>query len=302
MIGNRLRIVGLALLSIGFVAGEVQADAGAEVRATSRDFVEAFNTGDAAAVAKLWTTDGQLVDASGRVLKGRDEIESAYKKFFADHPGEKIDVSIDSINLLSDDAALEQGSAMLEAAKSDGPSSGGKYTAVHVKEGGKWLMAFVHESTAASSNTSNPLKDLDWLVGEWTGEEYGATTTIKCQWLPNRSFLERAFKVVTPDKHTIAGVQLVGIDPRTGYITSWNFNFDGSHAVATWVPTPGGWTINTVGLRPDGAETHAINLLTKLDENAYSWRSLQRSIGMESLPDTGEVVLKRAEAKKPAGK
>jgi uncharacterized protein (TIGR02246 family) len=291
---SRQLLVSVCLAALLSAAGaRAFADDASSIRQSSDAFTKAFDAGDAKAIANQWTPDGELVDASGRVLKGRAEIEAAYKKFFSEHPGEKIKISVDSIQLLSEDAALEQGSASLESAASAGSESGATYTAVHVKQDGQWLMAFVHEANAATAENANPLGDLDWLVGKWTGEEYGATMTLTCSWLPNHSYLQRRFTVETPDKHNIAGMQIVGLNPSTGRITSWNFNFDGSHAVATWMPTPHGWAIDSVGLLPDGTETHAVNVITKLDENAYSWQSLRRSVGMEGLPDTGEIILKR---------
>jgi len=41
-----------------------------------------------------------------------------------------------------------------------------------------------------------------------------------------------------------------------------------------------------------------VNVLTKLDENAYSWQSVQRTAGGQSLGDTDEVILKRTPAAK----
>jgi uncharacterized protein (TIGR02246 family) len=283
----------LACLVLGCLSSSraVWGDDAELIRQTSQAFTAAFDKGDAAAIAKMWTAGGELVDASGKVYKGRAEIEAAYKEFFAAHPGEKIKVSVDSINLLSEESALEQGTASLESADSSCVESAGKYTAVHVKQDGAWLMAFVHESDAAVSSSASALSDLDWLVGKWSVEEYGATMTINCRWLPNQSFLERSFTVVTPDKQKSSGIQIVGT--QAGSVTSWNFNSDGSHAVAVWMPTATGWAIRSSGMLPDGTETHAVNLLSKLDENAYSWQSVQRSVGLESLPNTGEVILKR---------
>ncbi len=289
---SRSHLVVACLILFYSVAGRVAAADDAElIRQSSQAFAKSFDEGDAGALAKMWTPNGELVGASGKIFKGRAEIEAAYTKFFAEHPGEKIKVSVDSIDLLSETSALEQGTAMLESAASAGVESGGKYTAVHVKQDGAWLMAFVHESDAAVSSSGNPLSDLDWLVGQWSVEEYGATMTINCRWLPNKSFLERSYTVVAPGKMKSSGVQIVGT--QAGSITSWNFNSDGSHAVAVWMPTPNGWAIRSSGMLPDGTETHAVNVLSKLDENAYSWNSVQRSIGLESLPDTGEVILKR---------
>jgi len=287
------------ILLICTAAGRIaRADDAEMIRQTSQAFTAAFDKGDAAAIAQMWTPGGELVDAAGKVFKGRAEIEAAYKKFFTEHPGEKIKVSVDSINLLSEEAALEQGTASLESAGASGVESGGKYTAVHVKKDGAWLMAFVHESDAAVSQTTSALSDLDWLVGKWTVDEYGATMTITCRWLPNKCFLERKFSVVTPGNLTTSGIQIVGT--QAGRVTSWNFSSDGSHAVAVWMPTAGGWAIRSSGMLPDGTETHAVNLLSKLDENAYSWQSVQRSVGLEGLPDTGEVILKRVAPAKAA--
>ena len=50
-----------------------------------------------------------------------------------------------------------------------------------------------------------------------------------------------------------------------------------------------------MGLRSDGADTHAVNLLMKLDDNAYAWQSVGRSVADEPRPDTDEIILKRAD-------
>ncbi|MHB8971139.1 MAG: hypothetical protein ACYC3X_17355 [Pirellulaceae bacterium] len=41
------------------------------------------------------------------------------------------------------------------------------------------------------------------------------------------------------------------------------------------------------------AASRAINVLTRLDDNAYTWQSVRRTAGGMTLPDTDEVVLKR---------
>ena len=95
-------------------------------------------------------------------------------------------------------------------------------------------------------------------------------------------------------------MQLIGVNPRTGQIVSWGFNSDGGHTIGTWMPQENGWAIDAVGMRADGTETHALNLLTKLDENAYAWQSVGRSVAGQSLPDTGEIILKRSAPAKAA--
>jgi uncharacterized protein (TIGR02246 family) len=269
------------------------ADESAEVRASSDAFVAAFNAGDAKAVADLWTQDGELVDEAGQTFSGREAIAAAYAKFFQAHPGATIQVTIDSLRMLNDSAAIEEGHASV-ASDADETAGSAKYTAVHVKQDGNWRMAAVYEASPANASHATNLQDLDWLVGKWTAEERGGTMSVDCHWLANKTFLERKYSVTATDQSTTSGVQLIGLDPRTGQIISSGFNSDGSRTMGNWMPQQEGWAIDAIGQTADGADTHAINLLTKLDENAYAWQSVGRSAAGQALPDTGEIILKRS--------
>src|SRR5258708_8232941 len=48
-------------------------------------FVEAFQKGDAKAVAAFWTPDGDYVDPTGRVLQGRPAIEKEFQNLFPEN-------------------------------------------------------------------------------------------------------------------------------------------------------------------------------------------------------------------------
>ena len=43
----------------------------AAIRAAAKTYVEALDKGDAAALAALWTPDGDIIDAGGHVMAGR---------------------------------------------------------------------------------------------------------------------------------------------------------------------------------------------------------------------------------------
>ena len=73
----------------------------------------AFDRGDAAAIAALWTVDGEYLDGTGTRFVGRDAIERQYARFFAEHPGAKIEIKIDAIRPIGADAAIEDGHASL---------------------------------------------------------------------------------------------------------------------------------------------------------------------------------------------
>lgn len=262
------------------------------IRQSSQQFVAAFNQGDAKGVAALWTLTGEYVDDAGRVFAGREAIAGEYARFFKEHPGHKIKLAIDSLKLLSDTAAMEDGRALLDPEPVGAPAIS-KYTVVHVKVDGKWLMSSVRDTHVPTASAYRHLEDLEWLVGSWSAEEHGAKTEVTCRWIANKSFFERSYRVTKSGQVTAAGVQIIGWNPQLGAPQSWLFVSDGGQTVGKWTPRENGWMIEAQGMLADGTPTTAVTTFTKLDENAFAWQSLSRTAGGVALPDTEEIVLKR---------
>jgi uncharacterized protein (TIGR02246 family) len=265
----------------------------AAIRAASREFAAAFNQGNAKALAALWTEDGDLLDESGSRLVGRKAIEAAYAGYFAQHPQGRMQIVIDDLRLLSEDAAIEDGRAIVDPPPAGAPGIG-KYTAVHVKRDGKWLMSTVRESRLETPSNYRHVADWEWLIGTWTAEEHGAKTESVCRWIANKSFVERTYRVTHADGTLASGVQIIGLEPGSGRVQSWNFSSDGGYATGVWTPHEGGWTGQIRGFTGNGTPTTAVNRLTRLDDNAYAWQSVERTVGGEPVPDTDEVVHKRS--------
>jgi uncharacterized protein (TIGR02246 family) len=267
----------------------------AAIRAESTAFVAAFNARDAKAVAALWTDDAEYIDDSGNRFAGRDAIEKGYAAFFAEKPQAEIRIMIDSLRLLSDQAAIEDGRAVLDPAPAGAPGIS-KYTAVHVKLDGKWLMASVRDTWLETSSAYQNIAALEWLIGTWVAEEHGTKTESVCRWVGNKSFLERHYTTTHADGTKATGVQLIGWNPEQGHVQSWSFSPDGGHAVGIWSPQQDGWTAEMRGVTGEGTSTTAVNVLARLDEDAYVWRSVQRTAGGMVLPDSDEVIWKRRPA------
>ena len=273
-------------------AQEAPADDLAAIRESSKAFVAAFDKGDAKAIAALWTDDGEFTDDSGKTFSGRAAIEKEYAAFFADHPGLKLKLTIDSLKKVSPDTVIEDGRATLDPAP-PGPPAVSKYMAIHVRRSGQWRMSTVRDTRIETPSGYRRVEDLEWLIGKWTAEERGAKTESICRWVANKSFVERRFTTTQPGGATTSGVQLIGWYPEAGQMQSWTFNSDGGHAVGVWSPRTGGWSAEVRGVSGDGALTTAVNLLTKLDDGAYTWQSIHRTAGGQPLADTEEVVLRR---------
>lgn len=115
----------------------------AEVLRLEREFIAAWNRGDARAAAAVYAEDGTRVGALGDVSHGREAIEAAYANLLqgmmkgatADwHP---------SVRLLSDDVAVTQGSLVIHPAGGDSEIRG---YAVDIwrKSGGRWQLVEGH--------------------------------------------------------------------------------------------------------------------------------------------------------------
>jgi hypothetical protein len=50
------------------------------------------------------------------------------------------------------------------------------------------------------------------------------------------------------------------------------------------------------GTAPDGSAASSTNLLKLLDDNRFSWQSINRMAGGELLPNVDEVVVERVTA------
>ncbi|MBL9164302.1 MAG: SgcJ/EcaC family oxidoreductase [Planctomycetaceae bacterium] len=278
----------------GGAATSVQAadEPAAAIQKTAKAFAEAFNRGDAKAIAALWTPSGEYIDESATAYAGREAIENRYADFFKANPGASIALEVDSVRLLSSDAAIEDGHAVLTL-PAGGESTAGAYSVVHVQIDGRWLMASVRDAPTDGGTAQEHIADLQWLIGTWTAEEQGVTMESVCKWIGEKSFVERRYTTKAADGVQTSGVQIIGWNAQAQRVQSWNFSADGSFAVGIWTPIEGGWHASVSGVTVDGAATSAVNQLRRLDDNAYVWQSVDRSVNAIPLPDSDEVIMRR---------
>lgn len=62
-----------------------------------------------------------------------------------------------------------------------------------------------------------------------------------------------------------------------------------------WTATPEGWRMASAGMTADGMSTSSVDRLIHLpdNDNVFGWRSADRKLGANKLPDVGEVVFDR---------
>jgi uncharacterized protein (TIGR02246 family) len=267
----------------------------AAIRETMTTFKSAFDSGDAQAVADHWTTEGEFVDESGRRLQGREALAKAYGEFFKANPGAKITSTIERLRLINFETAIEDGTDEVDPAPAGAPGAS-RYTAVHVKQDGKWLLWSVRETRVDTPSNYGHLQSLEAMVGSWVAENEGVEFQADCHWIANKNFVEQKFHARRGDQTIASGTQIIGWDPATERIASWTFTSDGGHATGSWQPSENGWLIESNGTLADGTPTSAVNIISHLGDNAVAWRSVNRTAGAFRILDTNEVVLKRKPA------
>jgi hypothetical protein len=66
-----------------------------------KNYVAAYNKGDAKALASFYAEDVDYIDQDGQETKGRDEIEKLLATAFQANPGAKLEVSVDEVKQLA---------------------------------------------------------------------------------------------------------------------------------------------------------------------------------------------------------
>lgn len=290
-----LALTALGLATSGGLADQPKNNPEEEaLRKNAMAFAEAFDKGDARALAAFWALDGDYTDQTGHRLKGREAIEKAFEKLFAENSGLKLRIHPGSLRFLTPDVAMEDG--VSEVLAPDGtPPSRARYAIVHVKKDGQWSLASVRDTPYTPPSNGHHLRELGWLVGEWADEgdrkEVGRATF---EWSANQNFLICTFTTAVKNMTVGGGTQWIGWDPAAKGIRSWTFDTDGSFAEATWSNEGDRWTIKTTTTLPDGKKATLTQTIRRVDPDTLTWQAKDRSVNGQSLPDVPEVTMKRA--------
>ena len=240
----------------------------AEIRGMLRDYLRAFNRHDPTALAAHWTGGGESIDlASGDTTAGREAVRSVFAALFQQDDSATIDIDVLQVRPIRDDVAVVDG--LTRIAFSDATPAASRFTAVVVKEQGRWLLESVRETTLpadAAEAPGRPLDALGWLVGAWENVGAGVIASADCTWSAGRGFLVRshAMRGETPagsdagdtsiphllppgDPRPRETTEIIGWDPDRRVVRSWVFTSTGRFAEGAWVRDGEAWTVHYEG-------------------------------------------------------
>ncbi len=272
-------------------AASQQADEKA-IRDNAAKYAEAFNKGDVDALAAQYAPDAIYDEAEGPVIHGRDEIRKVLAANIAENPGTKMAIEISSIRFAKG-RGIELGTATLTPPKGDPVTVA--YRALHAKQSdGKWLLTSVGpDVTAEGATTAGPLDELSWMLGSWKDSEAEIDLSSTCKWDPNRRFMVRSFVMKEENRSVLEVTEIIGWDAAARGVRSWVFDSDGGFNQSTWAKRGDDWIISAKGTLPDGGRASAVNIIHRIDDNNFTWASIDRDVDGEMLPDVDDVKMVR---------
>lgn len=267
----------------------------AAIRKAIDSYVAAFNKADAQALAAHFSEQGSYVDpATGEKVVGREAIAKTFASIFEGDVHPKLSVEVTSLRLLDDKVAVEEGNA--EVALEGMAPEESTYIAVHVKKDGKWSLDSVRETLLPEpepEEEASPLDELEWMIGRWVDKSDDATISTVCEWTLNKTFMLRTFTVAIQGQPIMAGTQVIAWDPSQQRIRSWVFDSEGSFGEGIWTKQEDRWLIRATNTLSDGKKGTAVQIITKVDDNSFTWQSVGRQVDGELLPNVEPITVVR---------
>jgi uncharacterized protein (TIGR02246 family) len=267
-------------------------EAGKIAQSREDAYVAAFNRADLKALGGLYAEDVQFTTDDGAVISGRAAVVDGLTKYFAKSKDAKIEIQVESARLLTPDVLAENGLSTVISAQGNREAT--RYAVTYVKKGDDWVIAQVDESAAPPVDAAaQALGQLSWMVGSWKDESPGLTVETKVAWTKSNHFIRRSFTVTRTGSNTVEGTEIIGYDPVVGHLRSWVFDSEGGFGESTWRQEGNKWLTNVKATGPDGSQSTAQHVITKVDDNKYSWESVNRTRNGEVLPNLDRIDVSR---------
>ena len=279
----------LALLLSAAAAHGADDDQAEIVRKRALHLVEIFNAAKADEVTAMFLPNGELITEAGTVFQGPGEIKDVLEKFFAQFPGAKLALDIESIRLVGP-IAIDEGTRTMSTA--DGTVKAQfRYIAVWAKTDSDWQLASFRDFADDPAPTPHDqLQSLAWLVGEWINEGADGKVAITYRWSDDKNYLLGDYQMTAADGSSRTSTQRIGWDPSQGRFRSWLFDADGGFAEGAWTVVEDGVVIKSSSVNPDGSTATATLNITTKDKDHFTIEGTDRVVG-DTLDEDFEITV-----------
>lgn len=264
----------------------------AQIAELGAAYVDAFNKGDAKAVAGFWLPEGDYIDQFGNRTDGRAAIEKLFATYFAANPGAALTIESDSLKVAGSTAVEDGSSAVL--APGDPLPSRARFANTLTLRDGRWFLASVRESRMEAPDRSRELAPLSWLLGPWEAKTpSGESVFLKVSVAPGGNFLIAERALVAGGGPVAGGSEWIGWDPTTQEIRSWSFDADGGFGTSTWKAQNASWIVESTFTLRNGSALRQIQSLTLDDKGKVTVRFIGLSADAKDLPKPEDLTFIR---------
>src|SRR5262249_37894073 len=147
---TRTTIVAVAILAIAALSNwlafrqtgtaraeePARAEDTAAIEKRTQALLAALEKGDAKQVVAFWTAEGEFIGSDGQTIRGRENLEKAYKAYLEKSTRKGITAHDQSVRFLSKDTAIEEGHFRVKG-KTPADRSTLRYSALYIRDGGQ---------------------------------------------------------------------------------------------------------------------------------------------------------------------
>jgi uncharacterized protein (TIGR02246 family) len=136
---RRLALAIAAIVTLGSALAAQKPDA--DIEALTRNFEQAFNKGDAKALAGLYTKDAVQLTPDGQFLTGQAAVEQHHAKVFGGPAKDaKLTLKLGRTQEVTPDVRISEGTYEVTGGTMPGT---GRYVNTVARQGGQWRLASV---------------------------------------------------------------------------------------------------------------------------------------------------------------
>src|SRR5439155_4998288 len=163
----------------------------------------------------------------------------------------------------------------------------------------EWYFESVRDSVPHPPSNAEHFEDLEWLLGEWTGEaEKGESARASYAWAENRNFIVSSFATTLDGVPVIGGTQWIAWDAVDKQIRSYSFYSGGGIGEAVWTKDGDTWTTTVNAKASAGKKISAINVLTRVDADHCILQMTKLIVDGQAMPEPKPVKMKRVKAER----
>jgi uncharacterized protein (TIGR02246 family) len=259
--------------------------------------IQAFDKRDAAAIAAIWTEEGEFIRNDEEPIRGRTAMQQGYEEFFKTLKGKPtLEIQFNTLRFPSADLAVAE--VALQLKDDEGKIIASTWQDIALaREGGQWKLALVREWDREISPEVS-LNELEWLIGTWQAVTPDRKVTIHYEWDENKAFIRGNFIVNEGADVIESGTETIGKDNADAVIRGWVFQSDGGFGDGVWTREGRKWSVDVHGVASDGRQLTATTIYIHVDPNTFTWQAVNQAFDGVPVPDTQPVKVTRQHAAK----